>query len=127
MDTDLSVHYGLEHSLEHSHRRFGRTHTRGLYPSWSPAHPLHFLGHSMGGPTVTTMLTLIREGFFDDDANTKGIPIDDSMITSVTAVSAPFRGTGIVYGLGERTDVAPAVRQLSVCAFVVFTASYHSL
>ena len=69
------------------------------------------------------MLTLIREGFFDNDASTKGISIDDSMIASVTTVSAPFRGTGIVYGLGETTDAAPAARQLSVRMFLFITTS----
>lgn len=29
-------------------------------------------------------------------------------------VSAPFRGTQLVYTLGERTDAAPAVRSLSI-------------
>lgn len=36
------------------------------------------------------------------------------MILSVTSVSAPFRGTQLVYTLGEREDAAPAVRLLSV-------------
>ena len=81
----------------------------------------------MGGPTITAMLTLIREGFFDEDASAKGIPIDDSMIASVTAVSAPFRGTGIVYGLGETTDAAPAARQLSARIFLFATGTNGSL
>lgn len=69
----------------------------------------------MGGPTITTMLILIREGFFDADANARDLAeADDSMVASVTTVSAPFRGTGVVYDLGERMDAAPAVRQLSV-------------
>ncbi|KAF7337437.1 hypothetical protein MSAN_02216400 [Mycena sanguinolenta] len=36
------------------------------------------------------------------------------MIFSINAISAPFRGTQLVYLLGERADAAPAVRPLSV-------------
>jgi hypothetical protein len=81
----------------------------------------------MGGPTITTMLTLIREGFFDDDANMKGIPIDDSMIASVTTVSAPFRGTGIVYGLGERTGPISAAQPPSVRTSLIFATALGHL
>ena len=35
------------------------------------------------------------------------------MILSVNTISSPFRGTQIVFTLGERTDAAPAVRPLS--------------
>lgn len=61
------------------------------------------------------MLTLIREGFFDGDAKARELGlVDDSMVASFTSVSAPFRGTGVVYDLGEKREGAPAVRQLSV-------------
>jgi triacylglycerol esterase/lipase EstA (alpha/beta hydrolase family) len=96
-----------------------------LYPSWSPACPLHFLGHSMGGPTITAMLMLIREGFFDNNASAMGTPVDDSMVASVTAVSAPFRGTGIVYRPGETTDAAPTALQLSVRIFFFVATTNH--
>lgn len=46
-------------------------------------------------------------GFFGKD-------VHPDMILSVTSVSAPFRGTQLVYTLGEREDAAPAVRPLSV-------------
>lgn len=64
----------------------------------------------MGGPTVTTLLTLIREGFFGSEED----GVSDAMVCSLTSVSAPFRGTGIVYDLGEERKDAPSVRQLSV-------------
>lgn len=71
------------------------------------------------------MLTLIREGFFDDDAKMTGVPIDDSMIASVTTVSAPFRGTGIVYDLGSRTGTTSAVQQPSVRTSPIFTTVHR--
>ncbi|KAJ7246306.1 hypothetical protein B0H12DRAFT_1126622 [Mycena haematopus] len=90
------VDYGLEHSNAHNHARFGRQIMQGQFPEWSPTRPLHFLAHSIGGPTVIKL-----------HANTK-------MILSINAISAPFRGTQLVYLLGERADAAPAVRPLSV-------------
>lgn len=36
------------------------------------------------------------------------------MVLSVNSISAPFRGTQLVYTLGEREDAAPAVRPLSI-------------
>ena len=58
------VDYGESHSEEHKHARFGRHHDNGLYPTWSTTNPLHFLGHSLGGPTVTKLIMLLRSGFF---------------------------------------------------------------
>ncbi|KAF8215990.1 alpha/beta-hydrolase [Mycena galopus ATCC 62051] len=102
-----TVDYGLEHSNAHKHARYGRRISQGQYPEWSPTRPLHFLAHSIGGPTLIKLQSLIKEGHFGPSATTR-------MIFSINAISAPFRGTQAVYLLGERVDAAPAVRQLSV-------------
>ncbi|KIJ66335.1 hypothetical protein HYDPIDRAFT_86876 [Hydnomerulius pinastri MD-312] len=102
-----TVDYGDEHAATHRHRRYGRMIEDALYPQWSPRRPLHFLGHSMGGPTVVKMQWLMRKGFFGDH-------VHPDMVLSLTAISSPFRGTQLVYTLGERTDAAPAVRPFSV-------------
>ncbi|KAJ7925998.1 hypothetical protein B0H13DRAFT_1109184 [Mycena leptocephala] len=68
--------------------------------------PLHFLGHSIGAPTIIKLQSLIKLGHFGPSADTR-------MIFSLNAISAPFRGTQLVYLLGERTDAAPDVRPLS--------------
>ncbi|RDB29699.1 Lipase [Hypsizygus marmoreus] len=102
-----AVDYGEEHSKIHHHARYGRTYTKGFYPQWSHEHPLHFLGHSLGGPTITKLQFLLKHRYFD--------PCDHpNMMLSVNTMSAPFRGTQLVYTLGERTDAAPAVRPLSI-------------
>ncbi|KAJ7675395.1 alpha/beta-hydrolase [Mycena rosella] len=106
-----TVDYGEEHSATHNHARYGRTITLGQYPEWSPGLPLHFLGHSIGGPTIIKLQDLIKQGHFGASAHPK-------MIFSVNAVSAPFRGTQAVYVLGERADSAPAVHPLSFGALV---------
>ena len=41
------VDYGLEHSREFGHARYGRTYSQGNYPQWSKSNPLHFIGHSI--------------------------------------------------------------------------------
>ncbi|KAI0361462.1 alpha/beta-hydrolase [Trametes cingulata] len=101
-----TVDYGEEHARENRHGRFGRTYEYGLYPEWSAKHPLHFLGHSMGGPTIVKLQWLLSIGFF-------GKQCTADMILSLNTVSAPFRGTQLVYSLGEDTREAPAVRSFS--------------
>ncbi|KAJ7786540.1 alpha beta-hydrolase, partial [Mycena metata] len=103
--------YGTEHSETHNHSRYGRKIPQGQYPHWSPEKPLHFLGHSIGGPTIIKLQSLIKQGHFDPGAQTR-------MILSINAVSSPFRGTPAVYLLGERADAAPAVRPLSFGSMV---------
>ncbi|CDO75496.1 hypothetical protein BN946_scf184935.g32 [Trametes cinnabarina] len=102
-----TVDYGAEHSLQNGHRRFGRTYEEGLYSEWSVKHPLHFLGHSMGGPTIVKLQWLLKTRFF-------GKQYSADMVLSVNTVSSPFRGTQLVYSLGEDTRNAPAVRPFSV-------------
>ncbi|KAI0778326.1 alpha/beta-hydrolase [Trametes elegans] len=117
-----TVDYGYEHSRENKHSRYGRTYDTGLYPEWSEDRPLHFLGHSMGGPTITKLQWLLSTGFF-------GKAFSPHMILSVNTVSSPFRGTQLVYSLGEDTNSAPNVRPLSpgdLLAKAVHLAAYLS-
>ncbi|EAU92760.1 lipase [Coprinopsis cinerea okayama7 len=106
-----TVDYGSSHSSEHNHARYGRTHPTGIYPRWSKERPLHFLGHSIGGPTIIKLQHLMKEGHFGKDA-------DPDMVLSVTSICSPFRGTQLVYTLGESTHSAPSVRPFSVGALI---------
>lgn len=115
----MPVDYGETHSREQGHGRFGRTIKHGLYPSWSPQNPLHFLGHSMGGPTIVKLQHLLKLGHFNDYG---GHP---DMVLSLSSISAPFRGTQVVYILGEKEDAAPAVKPLSFGSLV--TVGTHIL
>jgi len=117
-----TVDYGEEHAKLYGHQRFGRTYPTALYPGWSANKPLHFLGHSMGGPTIVKLQHLLKTGLFGSAAT-------PDMILSLTSVSAPFRGTQLVYALGERADAAPAVRTFSIggaLTRVVHVLSYLS-
>jgi hypothetical protein len=104
---EVLVDYGESHSLMHHHKRYGRLHEKGLYPRWSSSYPLHFLGHSMGGPTIVKMVSLIRDGFF-------GVDTFDDVVASVTTLSAPFRGSGIVYEVHESRAGLPHAQRFSV-------------
>ncbi|TBU63809.1 alpha/beta-hydrolase [Dichomitus squalens] len=117
-----TVDYGAKHARESGHSRFGRTHAQGLYPEWSSDRPLHFHGHSIGGPTLIKLQWLIATGFF-------GKQYHPDMILSISTVSAPFRGTQLVYTLGEDTRDAPNVRPLSagnLLAKAIHVASYFA-
>ncbi|KDR75661.1 hypothetical protein GALMADRAFT_248263 [Galerina marginata CBS 339.88] len=105
------VDYGAEHCTSHQHSRYGRVFSTGLYPMWSKERPLHFFGHSVGGPTIIKLQHLIEQGHFGKEAH-------PDMVLSVNAVCAPFRGTQLVYALGESTTSAPNVRPFSVGAFL---------
>ncbi|KAJ7492409.1 alpha/beta-hydrolase [Mycena latifolia] len=94
-----TVDYGEEHSATHKHARYGRNIGLGQYPQWSPSHPLHFLGHSIGASTIIKLQALIKQGHFGPTAHSK-------MLFSA------------VYILGERPDAAPAVKPLSFGSIV---------
>ncbi|KAF8330408.1 uncharacterized protein EI90DRAFT_3060651 [Cantharellus anzutake] len=117
-----SVDYGEEHAKKHKHRRFGRHHSIGLYPSWSVEHPLHFIGHSMGGVTVVKMMTLMRDGFFGPD-------VHSDMVASVTSVGSPFRGTQLTYwmiGMNESGKGHHPISLASLISKFVHAATYFS-
>ncbi|KAK0208830.1 hypothetical protein DFS33DRAFT_1414219 [Desarmillaria ectypa] len=66
---------------------------------------------AMGGPTIIKLQYLLKQGYF-------GGPNHPDMILSITTISSPFRGTPIVYTLGEHIDGAPAVRPWSIGDFM---------
>ncbi|KAL1923151.1 uncharacterized protein VTP21DRAFT_9527 [Calcarisporiella thermophila] len=101
------VDYGEEHSAEKGHSRYGRVY-EGLYPQWSAKHPLHFLGHSLGGNTIYRLQQLLADRFFSTHPDTS-----ENWIRSLTAVSSPFRGTTAVYLLGEKHHSPGDVRPFS--------------
>ena len=135
-----TVDYGEQHAKQHGHARYGRHYDQPLCPSWGPPRsaagstmqgglPAHFLGHSLGGPTILKLQQLLRQGFFD---HALGLPTRagaspsgegggegeegwraEDLILSITSVSSPFRGTPLVYSLGSEPLPYPKVRMFS--------------
>lgn len=71
----------------------------GLYPEWDAEHPVHLLGHSMGGQTVRMLDYLLENSFYTDSLDTQ--PEESELlgqthsdyIKSITTISAPHNGT----------------------------------
>lgn len=71
----------------------------GLYPQWDAQHPVHLIGHSMGGQTIRMLQYLLSTVIYSDSAGT--VPEADSLlgqknegwIKSITTLSTPHDGT----------------------------------
>jgi hypothetical protein len=100
------VDYGEEHSAEFGHERYGRAY-EGLFPEWSAEHPVHLVGHSLGGVTIRVLQHLLDTRAFP------GHNTSAAWITSITVINAPLNGSIAAYALGEKEKDAPAVVKLS--------------
>ena len=71
----------------------------GLYPDWDQNHPIHIIGHSMGGQTARMLQYLLESVFYLEEE--KEQPEESTLlgyvhtgwITSITTMSTPHNGT----------------------------------
>jgi len=71
----------------------------GMYPQWDESHPVHIIGHSMGGQTARMLEYLLDNIINSDSAGT--IPeeslllgtIHENWIKSITTISTPHNGS----------------------------------
>eukprot|EP00128_Syssomonas_multiformis_P002536 Colp12_sorted_trinity150504_noHs@27288 len=93
-----TVDYGEEHSRKHGHARYGRAYPEPLHPNWSEAHPVHLIGHSMGGCTARALQQYLEEKRFP------GYSTSARWIRSITTVASPHNGATTTYILGEHEE-----------------------
>ncbi len=71
----------------------------GLYPLWDENHPVHLVGHSMGGQTIRMLLYQLTNTFNTDSTETvlEENPllgeIHERWINSITSIATPHNGT----------------------------------
>jgi len=114
------VDYGEEHCRTHGHLRRppGMFYDAPLYPRWDADHPVHFIGHSMGGQTLRVLSALLadkhemfRDVLLDQDgaAFTPG----EGWIKSITTLSAPHNGVTTFNRLDSPAAMASIVASLA--------------
>ena len=92
--------YGNRHSAQYGilQKPAGKN-WLGLYPEWDADHPIHIIGHSMGGQTARMLQYLLETEIYMD--STRTIPESSNLlgqkhlnwIRSITTMSAPHNGT----------------------------------
>ena len=94
------VNYGKSHADKHGVIQIpeGKVFP-GLYPDWDAEHPVHLIGHSMGGQTVR-MLDYLQENVFHEDSMNASLEnsailgkSQSGWIKSITTISTPHNGT----------------------------------
>ena len=94
------VDYGFEHSKRYdlvqkpSDKKY-----KGLYPKWDKNHPVHLIGHSMGGQTARMLQYLLETELFENDSSTTNEKSDllglsrKDWISSITSLATPHDGS----------------------------------
>ncbi len=125
--TGTRVDYGRAHSEKMGHERYGEDFTGDpLVPSWNETDKINLLGHSFGGATVRTFISLLDKGSNEEKAVTDASEISGfftggkaAWVHSVVTLAAPHNGTsaysmddGKVVGAKEETGTSKAISKL---------------
>jgi len=101
---------------------------KALYPEWDSEHPVHFIGHSMGGQTIRMLDYLLTNQFYSDSARTIVEESKllrekhDGWIKSITTISSPHNGTTYI---DVRIKEIPFIQNLLGFAAVVGSRVYN--
>jgi len=91
------VDYGKFHSGEAGHLQKTNKYYPGLYPQWDAQHPIHLVGHSMGGQTIRVLIELLERGKAAERADANHAPIFDGgrigWVKTATTISTPNNGS----------------------------------
>ncbi|MBQ1528752.1 MAG: hypothetical protein IIZ76_00550 [Clostridia bacterium] len=109
--TGTTVDYGVAHSKEKGHNRFGETFPEAMLPDWTPERSIHLLGHSFGGPTMRMFVELLRNGSPEERAATPPGQLSPlfegghgDLVKSITSISGPFDGITFPHALPRLVD-----------------------
>lgn len=107
----LRTDYGELHSMQCGHARFGKDYTEAalLDCEWDEQNPIHLIGHSFGGNTALTLVTLLAQDFW-------GLGTSSRWVASVSTICSPLRGCTLPYAWGFDGFEAKAAASCSTCA-----------
>jgi len=122
------VDYGFEHSKRYGliQKPSDKEYT-GLYPEWDKNHPVHLVGHSMGGQTARMLQFLLETEIFQNDslnAKEKSELLGKARkgwISSITSLATPHDGSTLADIV---TKTYPFVQYFIGLAGVVGTEFY---
>ena len=101
---------------------------KGLYPEWDEHHPVHIIGHSMGGQTARMLQYLLETELFEDDSSKnkeKSELLGQSnrgWISSITSLATPHDGSTLADIV---TKTFPFIQYFIGLAGVVGTNFYN--
>jgi triacylglycerol lipase len=91
------VDYGKFHSSEAGHLQKTNKYYQGLYPQWDAQHPIHLIGHSMGGQTIRVLIELLERGKLSERTDPLHATLFDggkiNWVESATTISTPNNGS----------------------------------
>ena len=123
------VDYGRNHSEKFNiiQKPKGKSY-EAMYPEWDENHPIHIIGHSMGGQTARMLNFLLTQEIYEDEENKVREEsellggVQRNLIKSITAISAPHNGTTLTEVV---TKTIPFIQYFVGIAGVVGTQFYN--
>ena len=107
--------YGVKHSQEYGHDRFGIDYEEPLFEGWGTERAVNLVGHSFGGVTTRLFLEILANGCPEEVEAARAAGVEPSpfflggkgdWVHSLTAIAAPHNGTTFIEVCEDFTMVA---------------------